>query len=300
MAPDTFSRVGDQSAVTAQPQTPEQRMAAMQALISCPTFSIHCRQRQPGELRAAQESFPLNVPGCSSAYWCGFAAESSFGATSYFIRRPQGNILVDVPRWSPLLAQRLQQLGGVRWIFLTHRDDVGDHQAWAEATGASRIIHRSEANRRQGTDKCEVQLEGEGPWQLTASGSVQAASPSGTSGTSGSSGSGAADGSTDDNVLLVSTPGHTAGCLSLLYRPDAALFTGDHLAWSHRLQRLTIFRAYNWHSVEQQLDSVAKLRDLDFLHILPGHGRRWQAADAADRQRHIDELLAAEGWRGGA
>lgn len=37
MAPDTFSRVGDQSAVTAQPQTPEQRMAAMQALISCPT-----------------------------------------------------------------------------------------------------------------------------------------------------------------------------------------------------------------------------------------------------------------------
>ncbi len=37
MAPDTFSRVGNQSAVTAQPQTPEQRMAAMQALISCPT-----------------------------------------------------------------------------------------------------------------------------------------------------------------------------------------------------------------------------------------------------------------------
>lgn len=59
---------------------------------------------------------------------------------------------MDVPRWSPLLAQRLQQLGGVRWIFLTHRDDVGDHQAWAEATGASRIIHRSEANRRQGTE----------------------------------------------------------------------------------------------------------------------------------------------------
>lgn len=65
---------------------------------------------------------------------------------------PQGNILVDVPRWTPLLAQRLQQLGGVRWIFLTHRDDVGDHQAWAEATGAARIIHRSEANRRQGTE----------------------------------------------------------------------------------------------------------------------------------------------------
>ena len=33
----------------------------------------------------------------------------------------QGNILVDVPRWTPLLAQRLAALGGVRWIFLTHR-----------------------------------------------------------------------------------------------------------------------------------------------------------------------------------
>ncbi|KAL4422898.1 hypothetical protein ABPG75_009095 [Micractinium tetrahymenae] len=307
MDPASFSRVGDQSAVTAQPQTPEQRKQAMQALISCPTFSIHCRQRQPGELRAAQESFPLPVPGCTRVHWTGYAAESSFGATAYFIRRPEGNILVDVPRWTPLLAQRLQQLGGVRWIFLTHRDDVGDHQAWAEATGAQRIIHRSEANRRQGTDKCEVQLEGEGPWQLTASGSVQAVPHSSSSGGSnasshgGDAGTGSSSGTgTEEDVLLLFTPGHTAGCLSLLYRPDQALFTGDHLAWSNRLQRLTIFRAYNWHSVPQQLDSVAALRDLDFVHVLPGHGRRAVLADAADRRRQIDELLAAEGWRGGA
>lgn len=141
--------------------------------------------------------------------------------------------------------------------------------------------------------KCEVQLEGEGPWQLTASGSVQAVPPTSSDGGADAPGM-------EGDVLLLSTPGHTAGCLSLLYCPDRALFTGDHLAWSHRLQRLTIFRAYNWHSVAQQLDSVAKLRDLDFLHILPGHGRRWQAAGAADRQHRIDELLAAEGWRGGA
>lgn len=64
----------------------------------------------------------------------------------------QGNILVDVPRWTPLLAQRLQQLGGVRWIFLTHRDDVGAHAAWAKHFGAQRIIHRLEASRRQGTE----------------------------------------------------------------------------------------------------------------------------------------------------
>lgn len=143
--------------------------------------------------------------------------------------------------------------------------------------------------------KCEVQLEGDGPWQLTADGSVQAVSPAGSG-----SGGGPESGSTEEDVLLLATPGHTSGCLSLLYRPGRALFTGDHLAWSHRLQRLTIFRAYNWHSVEQQLDSVAKLRDLDFEHILPGHGRRRALADAADRRAQIDKLLAAEGWRGGA
>ena len=40
---------------------------------------------------------------------------------------PQGNILVDVPRWTPLLAQRLAALGGVRWIFLTHRHALPLH-----------------------------------------------------------------------------------------------------------------------------------------------------------------------------
>lgn len=58
----------------------------------------------------------------------------------------------------------------------------------------------------------EWQLEGEGPWAL------------------------------GEDVELIATPGHTAGCVSLLYRPDRALFTGDHLAYSARLGRLTIFR----------------------------------------------------------
>lgn len=60
--------------------------------------------------------------------------------------------MVDAPRWNPLLAQRLRELGGVSWIFLTHRDDVGDHALWAQHLGAQRVIHASEANRRQRTE----------------------------------------------------------------------------------------------------------------------------------------------------
>jgi len=53
---------------------------------------------------------------------------------------------------------------------------------------------------------------------------------------------------------------------------------------------------YNWHSVAQQLDSVAALRPLDFLHVLPGHGRRASFANASERQQRLEELLAAEGY----
>ncbi|KAI3430589.1 hypothetical protein D9Q98_005182 [Chlorella vulgaris] len=285
MAPASFTREGDMSAVTRQPEGEAQRQAAMQALLSCPTFSIHVRERDRGELRAAQQSFPLPVEGCANVYHCGFHSEHSFGATSYFIQRPQGNIMVDVPRWTPLLAQRLEQLGGVRWIFLTHRDDVSDHAQWAAHFGAERIIHRSEANQRQGTDKCEVQLEGGGPWTLPGPASSSTAKDPSSAATNNS-----------DDVELIATPGHTAGCVSLLYRPSRALFTGDHLAYSHRLQRLSIFRAYNWHSVSKQLDSVAKLSNLDFVHLLPGHGRRTSFADAADRERQLQAVLEAEGY----
>ena len=138
--------------IAAKPTPPTPAAHSLPNLPPC-RFSIHCTQRQPGELRAAAASFPLPVPGCADVHWCGFADEASFGATSYFIRRRQGgNILVDVPRWSPALAQRLQQLGGVAWVFLTHRDDVGEHARWARQLGARRIIHRLEASRRQGTE----------------------------------------------------------------------------------------------------------------------------------------------------
>ena len=143
--------------------------------------------------------------------------------------------------------------------------------------------------------ECEVLLEGQGPWQLPSNPDTSS-SNRGSGGSEEGHSSSSSSRSNNDDVQLVFTPGHTAGCVSLLYRPDQALFSGDHLAWSHRLQRLTIFRAYNWHSVAQQLDSAAALRQLDFLHLLPGHGRRADFVDGADRVRQLDAMLAAEGY----
>ncbi len=45
MDPRTYDRVGSMSAVVEQPGTPEARRAALQALVACPTHSIHVRKQ---------------------------------------------------------------------------------------------------------------------------------------------------------------------------------------------------------------------------------------------------------------
>jgi hypothetical protein len=78
------------------------------------------REKDSEELKEAQRGMPIPVPGCEGIYHCGFHAEQSFAATSYLITRPEGNILVDSPRFNPVLAKRFEELGGVKYIFLTH------------------------------------------------------------------------------------------------------------------------------------------------------------------------------------
>jgi glyoxylase-like metal-dependent hydrolase (beta-lactamase superfamily II) len=46
----------------------------------------------------------------------------SFGGASWLIVRPgRGNVLVDSPRFNPTLAKKIQEMGGVDYIFLTHK-----------------------------------------------------------------------------------------------------------------------------------------------------------------------------------
>ena len=74
------------------------------------SFSIHCQDRQPGELRAAVDSFPVLVEGCSDIFHCGFASESSFGSTSYLLVRKGGNVLLDSPRFDARLLSNIKVL----------------------------------------------------------------------------------------------------------------------------------------------------------------------------------------------
>uniref|UniRef100_M8CA86 Metallo-beta-lactamase domain-containing protein n=1 Tax=Aegilops tauschii TaxID=37682 RepID=M8CA86_AEGTA len=98
MAPEVFKRVDGMSAVAAQPSSEEERTKALQALLSCPTASIHT-DKPAKDILQVQNTFPLpiddDLPG---VYLCGYHSESSYGATSYLIVHPEGNIMVD--RWT--------------------------------------------------------------------------------------------------------------------------------------------------------------------------------------------------------
>lgn len=255
MTPEVFSRSGSQSIVFHQPETESERLRAMQALLACPTASIGTLEK-PKDIKLAQDSFPISVT--ENVYHCGYHAENSYGAASYLIQRPEGNILVDSPRFAPPLVKRLEAMGGIRYLYLTHRDDVADHQKFHDHFGCDRILHSDEITRS--TETVEIKLTGTNPIQL------------------------------DPELLIIPVPGHTKGHTVLIYE-NRFLFSGDHLAWSARQNQLVGFPEVCWYSWDAQKKSMQHLSEYDFEWVLPGHGRRYHA-DLETMRRSMQECLS--------
>ena len=149
IAPETFTEDGDTSIVYHQPANDEEIKRALMALVACPTASIGTVEHHDAHLGI--DAFPSLI--AENVYFCGFNAESSFGAWSYLITRSQsegGNVLVDSPRFATQLVKRLEAMGGVRKMFLTHKDDVADHERFAERFNCNRIMHAYDGAARLG------------------------------------------------------------------------------------------------------------------------------------------------------
>ena len=102
MAPEVFAQGRGFSYVSGQPGDAAAESRALRALVSCPTGSIGAGRRAK-ETREAASAFPEPVGG--DVFFCGYTSEKSFGAWSWLVRRPEGNVLVDSPRAAaPLLA----------------------------------------------------------------------------------------------------------------------------------------------------------------------------------------------------
>ena len=210
---------------------------ALRALVSCPVGAIGTEQRHI--LSPVVEGFP--EPIAENVYFCGFASPDSFGASSYLIVRKEGNVLVDSPRYAARLVRRIEELGGVRWMFLSHVDDIADHAKFRQYFGCQRIIHEREVCAA--TAGMEWKLAGDAPQSL------------------------------GPDLMAIPTPGHTHGHTVLLYR-NQYLFTGDHLWWSPVRNQLSASRSYCWYSWPKQVESMERLLEYRFEWILPGHGHR--------------------------
>ena len=240
-----FAESGGGSVVSRQPATPAERRLAFLALRACPTASIGCSGDKRGLVGA---DFPLEIePGLQ---YLGYASPDSFGAASYLLVRPGGNVMVDSPRFHEPLAKAVEALGPVAWMALTHRDDVADHARWAARLGCRRVLHRDDVDG--GTRDVEVQPEGPDAFPLAP------------------------------GLDFIPVPGHTRGH-AVLHADGRYLFTGDHLAWDPASGALRAFRDYCWYDWDAQIASMRRLLDWDVRWILPGHGRRSHAEPAVHR-----------------
>ena len=177
---------------------------------------------------------------------CGFNARSSFGAHSYFVRRPSGNLLVDSPRYPTELVKWFEDAGGIAHILLSHQDDVADAGKYAERFGARVWIHHDDSSAAPYRDRP--------PRRRVARTIVP-------------------------GLVAIPVPGHTRGSVVYLL-DDHVLFAGDSLAWSMGEQDLVAFRDACWYSWSALTASLAKLADYRFEWLLPGHG--WPAHLAAE------------------
>jgi glyoxylase-like metal-dependent hydrolase (beta-lactamase superfamily II)/ferredoxin len=253
LAPHSFEEVGELSAVTRQPEDDGRVHQAYQALLACPVGSIGTERSDKIQLQAAMSSFPLPLEG--GVFYCGFNSEKSFGANSYFIQHSEGNWLIDSPRYIKHLVDAIHRMGGLRYIFLTHEDDVADAARYAVKFGATRIIHRADADAMP-----EAEWIVDGVETVTLSPQFE----------------------------LIPVPGHTPGSSALLYG-NRFLFTGDHLWWDPKTRSLDAPRRLVWRS-RAMLHSIEKLLNYRFEWVLAGHGDRVKLPPE-DMQAHLRFLL---------
>jgi glyoxylase-like metal-dependent hydrolase (beta-lactamase superfamily II)/ferredoxin len=214
-----------------QPRDGEEVLLAQMAAEVCPTRSIGT-----GSGLRWEPHHPVDL---GDRVWrCGSNSPDSAGGNSYLVQRDAGNLLVDGPRFVGRLVRALEALGGVRHVLLTHADDVGEAERYAEAFGADVLIH--EADRR--------------------------AAPFATRIVSGSAPAEVAPG-----VQVIPTPGHTAGHVMFLV-DDRVLLSGDSLVWDPHSEDLWAEETVCWHSWPQQLASLERLAAFSFSRVVPGHG----------------------------
>ena len=145
---------------------------------------------------------------------------------------------MDSPRYDENLVKKLEKLGGISEILLTHRDDVADADLYARHFKARVWIH--EADRSAAPYATDL-LQGREPKVIR------------------------------ESLLAIPVPGHTLGSVVYLLE-ETYLFTGDSLAWDFAGKDLEAFEDACWYSWDELKGSLARLGGYRFEWVLAGHG----------------------------
>jgi glyoxylase-like metal-dependent hydrolase (beta-lactamase superfamily II) len=256
LAPDLIGRVDRTSVVIRQPTTPEEEHRMWLAALACPTRSIGTAPPRP-EPRGI---YPHHLE--DGVHHCGFNSTDSFGANAFFVVRPEGNLLIDAPRWTRKLAEPFEEAGGIAHVLLTHRDDVADAERYAEVFGARVWIHEHDASAAPfATDI----LRGADPTEIRP------------------------------GLVAIPVPGHTRGSAMFLLE-DTHLFTGDSLYWGRSSETLQYHRSATWYSHEVQADSLERVAaEHRFEFVLAGHGDRARRPADEMHDRLVDLVRRMRG-----
>lgn len=149
----------------------------------------------------------------------------TLGGTAYLIVENQGNILIDCPAWDEANKKFLQEKGGVRWLFITHRGGIGASKQIQQATQCEISIQEQEAYLLPGINVTPFQKE----CNLTSS------------------------------TYVIWTPGHSPGSSCLYYTGvGGVLFSGRHLLPNQQGQivPLRTSKTFHW---RRQINSVKLL-----------------------------------------
>ena len=182
-------------------------------------------------------------------------AKSSFAAHSFLVTRPDGNLMIDSPRFNRPLADSIDALDGIAHVLLSHRDDVADAGRWAERYGARVWIGETDADAAPyATD-------------LTGVESVTVISP---------------------GAVSIPAPGHTQGHV-LYHVDDRVLFTGDTLHWNHRRGEFDVFPKQTFFSWAALADTMDLIAALNVEWMFAGHGM-WNKVSAEEWERQMPVL----------
>jgi glyoxylase-like metal-dependent hydrolase (beta-lactamase superfamily II) len=274
-----------------QPRTWQELDAARTAAAGCGFNAIRVGKPQLTRDHAKRSPIWNDWPRLvDEGVWAlGRPSTKNYGAFAYFIEHPDGGVLVDLPRPNDELFAWLDAHGGVRWIFLTHKDHVQHHAEYAARfSEARRILGRADVNRWQTpftdrTTDVEIKIAADlGPCTLDGS----PIEPSTIS---------------EHTFVVLPQRGHTPGSLCLLY-DQRVLFTGDHLAYSSLHGHLLAPRLQCWDDWKRETDSIDQLARwanegyLRFRSVLPGHGEWVRFDDPADAAATAAQLDRTVEW----